>query len=185
MLYNSHEQEDNNGLVNYQEGVLSLFSNGVMDNLETLDGLFIGRNEEGGLASAQIIGDHNGGFKAAYTNSLTSGISNKYLVAANIQADMPFSSKLFPIKAYLDAGYGPMAIAGAKETKFLWEFGAMLNYQDIFRIHIPIVYHDELKYLYSQTRAGNFLSRISFSLDLQKLNFRYWKTDLSKINLLQ
>ena len=181
MVYNSHKAEDENGFINYQEGVLSLFSNGIMDNLAEFDGLFIGRNEQQGLASAQMVGNQNGGFKGAFNNALTSGISNTYLASVNIEADMPFSLAVFPLKAYVDAGFGPMALAGADETKFLWEFGAMLNYQDIFRIHLPIVFHDELKYLYSQTRGGKFLSRVSFSLDLHKLNFRFWKNDLNKL----
>ena len=184
MLYNSHKAEDDAGFTNYQEGVLSLFSNGNIDNLTTFDGMFLGRSAQSGLASAQILGNQNGGFKGAFNSALTSGISNTYLVSANFVVDMPISSTIFPLQAYLDVGYGPMAIAGATETKLLWEFGAMFDYFGIIKVHLPIAYHDELKYLYSQTRKGNFAARISFAMDLQKLNPIKWKKDLNKFTIL-
>lgn len=178
MLYNSHADSDNAVFTSYQPGVLSLFSNGIIDNMTTFDGITLGRSAQDGLASAQIISNTNGGFKGSFTSALTSGISNHYLTSINVQADLPISSVYFPLSAYLDLGYGDMAIAGPVQTKFMWEFGAMLDYFGIFKIYFPIAYNQELKYLYSQTRSGNFFGRISFALDLHRINIRN-KPDLN------
>jgi hypothetical protein len=183
MLYNSHATDDDAAFTNYQPGVLSLFNNGVIDNMTTFDGNFFGRSEQSGLSSAQIINDEtNGGFKGAFSSSLTSGISNHYIASANIKVDLPVQ---FPILAYLDLGYGDIAIAGPKSTRFLWEFGTMINFKNVLEIYIPIVYHEELKYLYSQTRSGKFLGRISFSIPMQNFNLRFFSVSKhNRINLV-
>lgn len=179
MLYNS-DKEGKDDIQNRNPGSLSLFGRGADDY--KYDGLFFGRTNVEDFSSRQIMGDYNGGFKDAVSPQLPGGFSNRYAVSLNAKVALPITPAIFPLKPYFDIAYGDFAIAGPKDTKILWSGGLMLDYfGGIFRVYMPLVYNDEIKYLHNQTRDGNFGSRISFTLDLQKLNPILFKKDLNKM----
>ena len=136
------------------------------------DQLYFGRTEQDGFWSRQISIDQ-GGFKNAFGGTRSTGQSNNFIIAFNIKADLPKDLPLkLPLKPYFDWGYWDNAMPSADGASFkdqvMWSGGVMLDFFDgIFGVYFPIVNSDNIKSNYGD---GNYGTRISFNLDLNKAN---------------
>ena len=155
-------------------GSLNLVSEGYNDY--RYDDFYLGRTEVGGFSSQQVH-IREGGLKLPI-NSPNRSIqaSNDYILALNLKADFPFDLPLgLPIKPYFDIGYyhdiTPLGRGKEFSDQLLWSGGFMLDaFDGILGIYFPIINsnHLELKALLSE--RGSYWSRLSFSLDLQRIN---------------
>jgi len=144
---------------------LALTSNGFSDNY--FDNFYFGRREQTGLLSRQISLDQ-GGFRTALPNSSSFGKTNDLMVTMNIKADLPIKLPLnLPIKPYIDLGYyTATAPSAANSSEFFYNAGVALDFFDgTLGIYLPLVGSKDL-----MNQQPNFGSRISFNLDLNKLN---------------
>jgi len=140
----------------------SLISQGSTDFYD--DNFYFGRNSREGLAANQISLDQ-GGFKFPINAGASSiGLSNDFMLAMNIKADLP-NKFLFnlPIKPYADLGYF-QSISG--DYKFYYNTGLAIDLFDgMLGVYFPLFLTDEVK-----IQQPDFASRISFNLNLNKLN---------------
>ncbi|NJN78453.1 MAG: hypothetical protein HC803_09135 [Saprospiraceae bacterium] len=144
---------------------LALTSNGFTDNY--YDNFYFGRSEQTGFLSQQINLD-NGGFRFPIPNSASFARSNDLMVTMNIKADLPMKLPLnLPIKPYLDLGYyTATAPTAPNSSEFFYNAGVALDFFDgVLGIYFPLVGTEAL-----MNQQPNFGSRISFNLDLNKLN---------------
>lgn len=179
MLLNTHKNEAVNPLNRRQfPEAMSIF--GQSQNDYNYEGLFLGRNAVSGLASAQVMGLHNGGFKDAQALPNYFGASNKYLASFNIWADLPFLPAILPIQPYVDVAVGDWLSGPESGSNVLYSGGIMFNVMDIFRVHLPLFSSEILKNGVGPNAKTKALSRMSFTLDLQKLNPILLKKDLNK-----
>ena len=138
------------------------------------DDFFFGRSEQDGFWSRQIA-LNNGGFKNAFGSPFSLGQSNSFVLALNLKTDLPMKLPGFlPLKPYFDIGYFQNAQPTGSDDTFsdqlLWSGGVMLDFGNgAFGIYFPFVNSENIRSVYNQ-RSGNFASRISFNLDLHKLN---------------
>jgi hypothetical protein len=140
------------------------------------DDYFFGRSEQSGIWARQIS-LREGGFKNAFGSPYQAqlGLSNDYLFSLNISADLPIRKwpGILPLKPYFDLAVYEPASLGETEG-FLWSGGLMLEYfNGAFGIYLPLINSSDIEDTYKQMEAdigGNFLSRISFSLDLNRLH---------------
>lgn len=130
------------------------------------DGLFVGRYEEAGLWPQQFLGNM-GGFKSPTTQ----GVSSDYLLAANIELDLPF---VIPLALFASASNSPVkktTVNGTTtENKTLYEAGIGLRIvRDIFEVWVPLTYSEDIKDEFDFTDTP-FHERIRFTLDLTKID---------------
>ncbi len=115
-----------------------------------------------------------GGFKTPIGSAFSYGSSNHFAASINVSFDLP----VLPLRAYFDAGsfstYESIDqnMPEKKEFKnnFMYNAGFTFNVKDIFAIHIPIIYSEDLGNIY-KGQHDTFFKRISFSLNLHKLDF--------------
>lgn len=115
-----------------------------------------------------------GGFKTPIGSAFSYGSSNHFAASINVSFDLP----VLPLRAYFDAGsfstYESIDqnMPEIKEFKnnFMYNAGFTFNVKDIFAIHIPIIYSEDLGNIY-KGQHDTFFKRISFSLNLHKLDF--------------
>jgi hypothetical protein len=115
-----------------------------------------------------------GGFKTPIGSAFSYGSSNHFAASINVSFDLP----VLPLRAYFDAGsfstYESIDqnMPEIKEFKnnFMYNAGFSFNVKDIFAIHIPIIYSEDLGNIY-KGQHDTFFKRISFSLNLHKLDF--------------
>lgn len=153
-------------------GAFNMIGQGNIGNDYLLDGYFFGRSEQEGVWTQQVQ-IRDGGFKTPIEPAFNLGRSNSALVALNIKADLPirFPGDL-PIKPFFDLGYYDNALPTGNNTledQLLWSGGFMLDFLDgRLGLYIPLINSENLADRLSE--SGNFFSRISFSLDLNRLN---------------
>ena len=144
------------------------------------DDFFFGRSESDGWHSQQIM-IKDGGMKNAFGSSFKKGISNDFIFAINLKADLPQSLPLdIPLKPYFDVGYFHNAQpTGANDTfndQLLWSGGLMLEFGSrvfkdaILGIYFPLVNSENIKMAYDGRNEGKYFSRVTFSLNLNALN---------------
>ena len=158
-LFLAHDDRDFGALP------LTLTSQGYNDYY--YDNFYFGRNDQTGFWSRQISLD-NGGFKMPVPAGAQNGSSNNFLFAMNLKADLPMKLPLnIPLKPYLDIGYfDETAPSVTDPTEFFVSGGVALDFFDgILGIYFPLFGTDT--YFNQQP---NFGSRISFNLDLNRLN---------------
>ena len=143
----------------------------------TYSNYFFGRNEHEGTGSKQIM-MRDGDLKLR--TDLFQGLqgrSDNWVSSINMNTTLP--NKLFPIKLpiriFLDVG--TYAEAWSKESttsKFLYVSGLQVSiFKEILNIYAPIIYSKEFKdQLKTVPEENSFWKRISFSIDLQKINSR-------------
>jgi hypothetical protein len=144
---------------------IALASNGFTDNY--YDNFYFGRTEQTGFLSRQISLDQ-GGFKFPIPNSSSFARSNDLMVTMNIKADLPVKLPLnLPIKPYIDLGYyTATAPSATNSSEFFYNAGVALEFFDgILGVYVPLIGTEAL-----MNQQPNFGSRISFNLDLNKLN---------------
>ncbi len=139
------------------------------------DDFFFGRSDDSGIWSQQIA-LNNGGFKNAFGSAFGFGQSNNFIVSLNLKSDLPMKlPKILPLKPYFDIGYYDNAQPTGSDDTFkdqlLWSGGLMLDYGNgAFGIYFPLFNSDNINSIYKQRVNDKFLSRISFSFDLHKMN---------------
>ncbi|MCI5080063.1 MAG: M1 family metallopeptidase [Saprospiraceae bacterium] len=155
-------------------GSYNLVSSGYNDY--RYDNFYIGRNETNWLASQQVS-IQEGGLKLPI-NSPNRNIqgSNDYILALNLKSDLPFGFPAsIPIKAYFDIGYyhdiTPFGRGKTFSDQLLWSGGLMIDlFDEVLGIYFPIVNSDNLELEALLAERGSYWNRITFSLDLQRLN---------------
>jgi len=143
----------------------------------TYENDFIGRNESTGFPSQQIM-MRDGGLKIR--TDLFQGLqgrSDNWVTAININTTLPnhlFPVKL-PVKIFLDIGtYSDAWGSQPPTSRFLYVGGLQISLlKDIINIYIPIFYSSNFSNsLKTVPEENTFWKRISFSIDVQNVNFR-------------
>lgn len=132
---------------------------------------FIGRNEYNGFLSQQVM-MRDGGFKVR-TDLLSNkvGKTDDWLMALNFTSTIHHT---IPVKLFLDLGtYNEGWADGSEQPKILFDAGLQLSLcKDIFNVYVPLVYSKVYRDYFRSTPGNNFLQRISFSIDIQNINFK-------------
>jgi hypothetical protein len=162
-------------------GSIGLVKNGATDY--HYDDLWFGRNEESGLASQQIDPTTEGGMKFALAQGATTrlGFSNSFVGALNLKMDLPVNLPRFlQLKPYFDLGYFADKRPLASDQTLLMSGGiAWELFGESAAIYFPVYFNgssDDPNSFYSTavTQRGNYLNRITFSLNLKKMNPLAW-----------
>jgi hypothetical protein len=150
---------------------------GVYDDYK-YDDFFFGRNDNTGLA-AQQIALRDGGFKNAFGNPFrtTSGNTNHVLVAANLKTDLPLPlPDWMPIKPYFDLAYvadrQPSGEGKTFADQLWWSGGICWDVEDgLMGLYLPLFSSTNIQSLYDQQQQVSAFSRMTFSFNLNRLNF--------------
>jgi hypothetical protein len=146
----------------------------------TYSNYFIGRNEFKGLPSYQIM-IRDGGFKIR-TDLLNEkiGKTDNWLAALNLTSTIPDNINplqktplKIPLKVFLDAGtYAEAWKKNASTGKFVYEAGLQLSlFKNTLNVYIPLLMSKEYRnYFKSYVSEKKFLSKLSFSIDIQNLS---------------
>ena len=143
----------------------------------TYSNYFFGRNEHEGFASQQIM-MRDGDLKLR--TDLFQGLqgrSDNWIGAMNFNSSLPNKLLPFklPIKLFLDVGtYAEAWDKESTTSRFLYVGGLQLSIlKNIINIYAPLVYSKEFKdQLKTVPDENKFFKKISFSIDLQKINTR-------------
>ncbi len=135
--------------------------------------VYVARDEQKGILSNQVS-MREGGFKIK-TNLLSSpiGVSNNWLTTVNMRTDLPIKS-MVKLQLFLDIGtYADAGILNPSGSKAIYEGGAELHlFKDILIIYAPFILSKDLKdYVKSTYSKNRMLQTMSFSLDLNRINF--------------
>lgn len=146
-------------------GSISLTPQGFSDHL--YDDFYFGRNQQEGIFSQQI-GTAEGGFKTAVGSANRIGLSNNFGFAVNFMIDTPIF-----IKPFFDVGY--YATKTTTEADFnnetIFSIGLALEIlDDGLGVYLPLFNSSQISDIYE---IRSFLSRISFKIDLNRLDI--WK----------
>lgn len=143
----------------------------------TYSNYFIGRNEASGFASQQVM-IRDGGLKLR-TDLFQDlqGRSDNWIAAMNFSTTLPRAiiPEKLPLKIFADIGTYADAWANNPPTsKFLWVGGLQLSLlKNIVNIYAPLIYSSDFRNnLKSVPEENTFWKKISFSIDLQNINFR-------------
>ncbi len=141
------------------------------ENNYKYDEYYFGRNENEGFIANQIT-KNDGFFKTvAPLQSPAIGQTGNFIFALNTTIDFPI--KYVPLKLFFDIGFTQDNIVNANTPpaikQFAYEGGFMFSFFDEgFEIYFPLFYSKEFK-TYYKSNAPKFGQRISFLLDLHKL----------------
>jgi hypothetical protein len=162
-------------------GSLALVKNGFSDY--RYDDLFLGRSEETGGMSQQIDPSSEGGMKFVLPTGSTSklGYSNSFVASLNMKIDLPVNLPRFlQLKPYFDIGYFADKRALPSDQTLLMSGGiAWELLGDAVAIYFPVYFNGSSEdpnsfYSSAVTQRGNYRDRITFSVDLKKLNPLAW-----------
>ncbi len=134
------------------------------------DEYYFGRNEYDNIW-AQQIGTTGGGMRYSVGQNHPYGYSNKFIATINITADLPQSLPLnLPLRPFFDIGYFATPEKPLKlSDNILWVAGIELELlPDILEVYFPVIESSRIKNNYAE--RGNYLSRISFLINLNKAN---------------
>jgi hypothetical protein len=143
----------------------------------TYDNAFIGRDEFTGLASQQIM-DRDGDLHLR--TDLFQGLqgrSDNWVASLNLRTTLPRNivPEWVPIKVFFDVGTYSEAWSNTPPTShFLYVGGLELDlFHDVLRIYAPLVYSSDFSnQLRTVPDENTFWKKISFSIDLQKIDVR-------------
>jgi len=148
----------------------NMATQGFRDN--NFDDYYFGRSENiEGLWSQQIQ-PLDGGFKTPIvTNDY--GTSNAFLVALNLKTDLPINLPLnLPLKPYLDVGYFKNTAPSVDADiayELMYNFGLAVEVGNgVAGIYLPLFSNERLKN--DLKSRGNYLSRIGFTVNINRLN---------------
>ncbi|MBO9201379.1 MULTISPECIES: M1 family metallopeptidase [Niastella] len=141
----------------------------------TYSNYFIGRNENTGLASQQIM-MRDGGLKIR--TDLFQGLqgrSDDWIASMNLATTLPkgLLPLNLPVKIFLDAGtYADAWKKNAATSRFLYVAGLQVNLlKDLLNVYVPIVYSKEFRdNLKTVPDENTFFKKISFSIDVHRFN---------------
>lgn len=140
--------------------------------------LYLGRNAPTGNWGEQQLGLRQGGFRAPISRAFNSGRSNSYLLALNLDADLPINMSGFPLGVFLDVGYyGTKATSSEPLAgEFSWVGGPSLSFfGGKAGVFLPVIADPDTKALLLQ--RGDLLHRISFRLNLSEFLPWQWVDD--------
>ncbi len=131
--------------------------------------LYLGRTDQRGVWSQQID-RRDGAMKLPIGSAFGLGRSNNFIIALNIQGDLPFR---LPVKPYFDIGYFENAMPTGDDDDFrdqlLWSGGLSFDIGDgFFSIHFPLINSSNIQEIFEE--QGGYFERVSFTLDLKRLN---------------
>ncbi|MFT6000052.1 MAG: hypothetical protein ACI81P_002512 [Neolewinella sp.] len=129
------------------------------------DDLYAGRNLGG--RNEQQLGRRQGGFRAPVSSSFSFGNSNNYLLATNIDADLPGMPNYLPLGLFFDAGYyGFKSVSAEPERgEFSWVGGVGLSVAEgRVGLYVPLIADPDTKRLLEQ--RGSLLNRATVRLNL-------------------
>jgi len=143
----------------------------------TYSNYFFGRNEHEGFGSQQIM-MRDGDLKLR--TDLFQGLqgrSDNWIASMNLNTSLPNKLLPFrlPIKIFLDVGtYAEAWDKESTTSRFLYVGGLQLSiFKNIINVYAPLVYSKEFKdQLKTVPDENTFFKKISFSIDLQKINTR-------------
>ena len=137
------------------------------------DSYYFGRNRQEGLWSQQVQLGDGGDFKTPFVQtSGGGGMSNDFIFSVNLKTDLPMDLPLnLPLKPYLDFGFfNETAPAATNSTGVFINGGVMLDIGDgLLGVYVPFLANDALELTPFYTDRS-FAERITFSIDLTKLN---------------
>lgn len=144
---------------------LALIDNAAADY--RYEDYYLGRGQTGFYE--QQLELRQGGMRAPVSGAFSLGRSNDYLVAFNLDSDLPVAPAGFPLGIYLDGGaYGLSPIQRGQVEGFQWAGGLALNLIDgAVGIYLPVVGSPEIRDRI--TERGSILDRLVFRLSLSKL----------------
>jgi ribosomal protein S17E len=178
-IFNSQRQSGSYQNV-FTKGSIALIHQGFNDYL--YDEYFFGRQNQSRLQDDQISLTNGGGFKTPIGSGFALGMSNNFAASANFSGDVPFRlPSWLPLRLYYDAGiYSTFDRDNNKfQNNIMTNGGISVHLKDIFTFHLPLFYSNSLKNIYTGVQSS-FLSRISFSMNLNKLDF--WNENVSLEN---
>jgi hypothetical protein len=129
------------------------------------DDLYVGRNLGG--RNEQQLGRRQGGFRAPISSAFSFGTSNNYMIATNVDADLPGMPDYLPLSLFLDAGYyGFKSVSSEPERgEFSWVGGAGLSFAEgRVGLYVPLIADPDTKQLLEQ--RGNLLNQVTLRLNL-------------------
>lgn len=142
---------------------------------------FIGRTAFEGLPNQQIM--QRDGFFKVRTDLLSNkiGKTDDWLVALNLQSTIPDEINILnvlpikiPLQFFVDIGTYSEAWKDNPTTgKFIYDAGLQISIlKSAVNIYFPILYSKVYSHYFKSTLGNNkFIKNISFSIDIQKLNF--------------
>ena len=151
----------------FTRGSIALIHQGFNDY--TYDEYFFSRQNQSGFQDDQVSLSHGGGFKTPLGSAYSIGMSNHFAAALNFSCDLPFRLPSW-IKVYFDVGTYSTRSGTKFQNNFLYNGGLSFNFKDIAALHIPLVYSKDLGNVYKGSHR-DFSSRLSFTLNLHKLDF--------------
>jgi hypothetical protein len=149
---------------------------------------FIGRNENSGLWSQQIM--PRDGFFKVRTDLLATkpGVSDNWLTAANLTVDVPDRLNplqvlpiKIPLKLFADFGTSSTTWNQDGGSRLLYDAGiqiSMLN--NLVNFYFPLVYSSVYRDYFKSTPGNNFFQRVSFSINILDLSFRQISQQFAK-----
>lgn len=131
------------------------------------DDYYLGRGQDGWYE--QQLELRQGGMRAPIGAAFNFGRSNDYVVALNLDTDLPFAPAGFPLRVYLDAGtYGLSPIQEGQVDAFQWVGGFSLTaLKGQLGVFLPLFSSPEIRDRLAE--RGGLLDRIGFRLSLAKL----------------
>jgi hypothetical protein len=151
-------------------GSIALLHQGSNDY--TYEGYYLNRQQSDGPFTNQV---HRleGGFKDALGPSYGIGLSNDFAASIGLSFDLPMNlPTLLKIKPYFDVGYyrTKSTLNDPLVGKTLYSGGLMLSYLDgSLEIYLPIFSSSSIGNVYDEL-GENMFQRISFSIDLHRIN---------------
>lgn len=130
----------------------------------------------GGLPARQIM-IRDGGLKLRVDGyESVQGRSENWVAAVNLRTTLPNNLLPFklPLRLFFDAGtYGEAWDSRFEGSRFLFVGGVQLTLLKVINIYAPLIYNSEIDdYLGTLPEKNTFWNRLTFSIDLQELNFR-------------
>ena len=143
----------------------------------TYSSYFIGRDEFQGGASQQIMDrDGNLPIRTDLFQGLQ-GRSDNWVAAIDLRSTLPRAivPQWLPLKVFFNTGtYSEAWSANPPTSRFLYVSGLEIDFlQDLIRIYMPLVYSNDFSsQLKTVPDQNTFWKKISFSINLQNLDFR-------------
>ena len=111
-----------------------------------------------------------GGFKTPFGAGFRTGMSNDYLLAANLKIELPINvMETYPLRPYMDFAYSHRKDVSNDplEGVFFYSGGLAIEFAEVLGIYLPLVNSNNLTTSYS---SSNILERISVSINLEPFN---------------
>ncbi len=152
----------------FSKGAIALTQQAYTDH--TYEGYYFGRSEQEGVYSAQFSGEE-GGFKLPLSSRFpTIGNSNDWGLTLNFKADLPVDIfRKIGLRPWLDVGLlnTKSLTSSPLETQLYFAGGVALELGEYAGIYLPLFYSSQFDV---PLGSKNVLERISFKIDIQRLN---------------